>query len=136
MLKPAVPSFQVTVPAQFETVKVAELLAQIVGLLTLGVGLGVTVTVPEAVPVPVQFPLVTVQVAVYEVVAVGLTVLVNPVVPSFQVTEPAQLDTVKVAELPEQMDGLFTLGVGLDAVVTVTVPDAMPVQVPTLQVAV
>ena len=64
LLKPAVPSFQVTVPVQLETVKVAELPAQIVGLFTLGVGLGVTVTVPVAVPVPEQFPVVTVQVAV------------------------------------------------------------------------
>ena len=69
-------------------------------------------------------------------VVAGLTVFVNPVVPSFQVTEPAQLETVSVAELPEHMLGLLTLGVGLDAVVTVTVPDAVPVQVPTLQVAV
>ena len=68
-------------------------------------------------------------------VAVGLTVLVSPVVPSFHVTVPAQLDTVKVAELPEQMVGLLTLGVGLDAVVTVIVLEAVPVQVPTLQVA-
>ena len=68
--------------------------------------------------------------------AVGLTVLVNPVVPSFQVTEPAQLETVKVAEVPAQIVGLLMLGVGLDAVFTVTVPDAVPVQVPTLQVAV
>ena len=55
--------------------------------------------------------------------------------PSFHVTVPAQLDTVKVAELPEQMVGLLTLGVGLDAVVTVIVLEAVPVQVPTLQVA-
>ena len=68
-------------------------------------------------------------------VAVGLTVLVSPVVPSFHVTVPAQLDTVKVAELPEQMVGLLTLGVGLDAVVTVIVPEAVSVQVLTLQVA-
>ena len=68
-------------------------------------------------------------------VAVGLTFLVSPVVPSFHVTVPAQLDTVKVAELPEQMVGLLTLGVGLDAVVTVIVLEAVPVQVPTLQVA-
>ena len=68
-------------------------------------------------------------------VVVGLTVLVSPVVPSFHVTVPAQLDTVKVAELPEQMVGLLTLGVGLDAVVTVIVLEAVPVQVPTLQVA-
>ena len=69
-------------------------------------------------------------------VVVGLTVLVNPVVPSFQFTVPAQLETVRVAELPEHMVGLLTLGVGLDAVVTVTVEVAVPVQLPTLQVAV
>ena len=62
--------------------------------------------------------------------------MVEPVVPSFQLTVPAQLETLKVAELPAQIVGLLTLGVGLDAVVTVTVPDAVPVQVPTLQVAV
>lgn len=69
-------------------------------------------------------------------VVVGLTVLANPVVPSFQLTVPAQLETIKVAELPVQMLGLLTLGVGLGAVVTVTVPVAVPVQLPTLQVAV
>ena len=69
-------------------------------------------------------------------VPVGLTVLVAPVIPSFQLTVPAQLETLKVAELPSQIVRLLTLGVGLDAVVTVTVPDAVPVQVPTLQVAV
>ena len=69
-------------------------------------------------------------------VADGLTVLVKPVVPSFQLTVPAQLETVRVAELPAQMVGLLTLGVGLDAVVTVTVAVAVPVQLPTLQVAV
>ena len=68
-------------------------------------------------------------------VAVGLTFLVSPVVPSFHVTVPAQFETVKVAELPEHMVGLLTLGVGLDAVVTVIVPEAVSVQVPTLQVA-
>ena len=65
---------------------------------------------------------------------IGLTVLVAPVIPSFQVTVPAQLETVKVAELPEQMLELLTLGVGL--AITVTVPVAVPVQLPTLQVAV
>ena len=68
-------------------------------------------------------------------VAVGLTFLVSPVVPSFHVTVPAQFETVKAAELPEHMVGLLTLGVGLDAIVTVTVPEALPIQVPTLQVA-
>ena len=63
MVNPVVPSFQVTVPAQLDTVNVAELPAQMVGLLTLGVGLGVTVTVLVAVPAPVQFPELTVQVA-------------------------------------------------------------------------
>ena len=54
-----VPSFQVTVPEQFETVKVALLPAQIVGLLTVGARFGLTVTVLVA--VPVQVP--TLQVA-------------------------------------------------------------------------
>ncbi len=65
---------------------------------------------------------------------VGLTVLVNPVVPSFQVTVPEQFETVSVAELPAHIVGLFNVGVGLG--VTVTVLVAVPVQVPTLQVAV
>ena len=68
-------------------------------------------------------------------VAVGLTFLVSPVVPSFHVTVPAQFETIKLADCPEQMVGLLTLGVGLDAVVTVIVLEAVPVQVPTLQVA-
>ena len=58
--KPVVPSFHVTEPEQFETVKVALLPSHIVGLLTVGVGFGVTVTV--LVVVPVQVP--TLQVAV------------------------------------------------------------------------
>ena len=68
-------------------------------------------------------------------VAVGLTFLVSPVVPSFHVTVPAQFETIKLADCPAQMVGLLTLGVGLDAIVTVTVPEALPIQVPTLQVA-
>ncbi len=130
LVNPVVPSFQVTEPEQLDTVNVALLPAHIVGLLTVGVGFGVTVTVLVA--VPIQFP--TLQVAVYVVVEVGLTVLVNPVVPSFHVTELEQLLTVKVAELPEHIVGLFTVGVGFG--VTVTVLVAVPVQVPTLQVAV
>ena len=75
-------------PAQFETVSVAELPAHILGLLTVGNGVAfdVTVTVLVAVPVPVQLPDVTVQVAIYEVVEAGLTVLVAPLKPSFYVT--------------------------------------------------
>ena len=69
-------------------------------------------------------------------VAVGLTVLVTPVVPSFQVTVPAQLDTVNVAELPAQMVGLLTLGVGLGVTVTVLVAVPAPVQFPELTVQV
>ena len=65
---------------------------------------------------------------------VGLTVLVNPLVPSFHVTEPEQFETVKVAELPAQIVGLFNVGVGFGLTVTVLV--AVPVHVPTLQVAV
>ena len=140
MVNPVVPSFQVTEPEQFATVKVAELPAHIVGLLTVGVGFGVTVTVLVAVPVPEQLPELTVQVAVYDVVEVGLTVLVNPVVPSFQVTVPEQLFTVKVADCPTQIAGLFTLGVGVATLETVTVPVAVavPIQgaVPSVQVTV
>ena len=71
-------------------------------------------------------------------VAVGLTVLVNPVVPSFQLTVPAQLETVNVAELPVQIVGLLTLGVGCGVTVTVAVAVPVPEQLPveTLQVAV
>ena len=129
LVAPVVPSFQLTVPAQLDTVKVAEFPVQTVGLLTLGVGCGVTVTVPVAVPVPEQFPVETLQVAVYEVVDDGLTVLVKPVVPSFQLTVPAQLETVKTALLPEHIVGLLTLGDGVGFGVTVTVPVAVPVPV-------
>ncbi len=65
---------------------------------------------------------------------VGLTVLVNPVVPSFQVIEPEQFETVNVALLPAHIVGLLTVGVGFG--VTVTELVAVPVHVPTLQVAV
>ncbi len=65
---------------------------------------------------------------------VGLTVLLAPLTPSFQVTVPEQLETVKVAELPAHIVGLLTVGVGFG--VTVTVLVAVPVQVPTLHVAV
>ena len=60
------PSFHVTVPAQFETIKLADCPEQMVGLLTLGAGVGidVTVTVLVAVPVLAQLPELTVQVAV------------------------------------------------------------------------
>ena len=72
------------------------------------------------------------------VVADGLTVLVAPVVPSFQLTVPAQLETVKVTEFPAQMLGLLTVGVGLGVTVTVAVAVPFPVQgaVPSVQVAV
>ena len=60
--------------------------------------------------------------------------MVNPVVPSFQVTEPEQFETVNVVLLPEHIVGLLTVGVGFG--VTVTVLVAVPVQVPTLHVAV
>ena len=43
----------------------------------------------------------------------GLTILVAPLVPSLQVTVPAQFETVKVAELPAHILGLLTVGVGL-----------------------
>ena len=71
-------------------------------------------------------------------VVVGLTVLANPVVPSFQLTVPAQLETVKVAEFPAHIVGLLTLGVDADVTVTVAVAVPVPVQFPveTLQVAV
>ena len=73
-------------------------------------------------------------------VAVGLTVLVSPVVPSFHVTVPAQFATIKLADCPAQMVGLLTLGVGVGIEVTVTVLVAVPVlaQLPelTVQVAV
>ena len=73
-------------------------------------------------------------------VAVGLTVFVDPVVPSFQLTVPVQLETVKTALLPEHIVGLLTLGDGVGFGVTVTVAVAVPVpeQLPveTLQVAV
>ncbi len=60
--------------------------------------------------------------------------MVNPVLPSFHVTVPAQLVTVNVAELPVHIVvEPLTLGVGLDA--TVTVPVAVPVHVPVPQVA-
>ena len=65
---------------------------------------------------------------------VGLTVLLAPLTPSFQVTVPEQLETVKVAELPAHIVGLLTVGVGFG--VTVTVLVAVPEQVPTLHVAV
>ena len=65
---------------------------------------------------------------------VGLTVLVNPVVPSFHVTEPEQFETVNVVLLPAHIVGLLTVGVGFG--VTVTLLVAVPVHVPTLQVAV
>ncbi len=66
MVNPVVPSFQVTVPEQFEIVNVAELPAQMLGLFTVGVGVAtlVTVTVPVAVAVPVQVPVPSVQVTV------------------------------------------------------------------------
>ena len=83
----------------------------------MGVGLGVTVTVAIAVPVPTHGAVPTVQVAVYEVVVVGLPVLAKPVVPSFQLTAPAQFDTVKVADCPAQIVGLLTVGVDGDFVV-------------------
>ncbi len=51
---------------------------------------------------------------------VGLTVLVNPVVPSFQVTEPEQFETVKVAELPAQIEDGFAVTDGVGGGVTVT----------------
>ncbi len=60
--------------------------------------------------------------------------MVKPVVPLFHVTEPEQFETVKVAELPEHIVGLLTDGVRFGLTVTVLV--AVPVQVPTLQVAV
>ena len=61
-------------------------------------GLGVTVTVAVAVPVPEHGVVPTVQVAVYDVVKTGVTVLGLPLPPSFQLTVPAQFDTVKVAD--------------------------------------
>ncbi len=67
---------------------------------------------------------------------VGLTVLVKPVVPSFQVTEPEQLLTVKVAGLPEHIVGLFTVGVGFGVTVTVLVAVPVPEQLPELTVQV
>ncbi len=71
---------------------------------------------------------------------IGLTVFVNPVVPSFHVTLPEQFETVKVAELPTHIVGLFTLGVGVATLETVTMPVAVavPIQgaVPSVQVTV
>ena len=127
---PLVPSFHVTLPPQFDTLNVAPLPEQIVGLLTLGERLELTVTV--LVTVPEQVP--TEQVAVYEVVILGYTVRVAPLVPSFHVTLPPQFDTLNVAPLPEQIVALFTLGKGFE--VTLTVPVAVPEHVPTEHVAV
>ena len=66
--------------------------------------------------------------------------MVKPVVPSFQLTEPEQFDTVKVADCPAHIVGLFTVGVGVGLGLTVTVAVAVPVPthgaVPTVQVAV
>ena len=107
-MAPLVPSFHVTLPPQFETLNVAPLPEQIVALFTLGVGFELTVTVPVA--VPKQVP--TEQVAVYEVVILGYTVRVTPLVPSFHVTLPPQFETLNVAPLPEQIVALFTLGEG------------------------
>ncbi|GAB3985326.1 hypothetical protein GCM10028807_00330 [Spirosoma daeguense] len=82
------------------------------GLLTAGAGAGLVVTLVEA--EPLQSPIV--QVAVYVVVIVGVTVRVRPVAPSLQATvPPVQPDTDKAELPPGQMDGLvlFTVIDGL-----------------------
>ncbi|GAB3982345.1 hypothetical protein GCM10028806_53820 [Spirosoma terrae] len=66
-------------------------------------------------------------------VVVGLTVLVNPVEPSFQTTVPEQLETVNTADCPAQMLGLLTVGAGAGVTVTVLMVD--PEQAPTVHVA-
>ena len=137
---PVIPLDHVTVPAQLAAVKIAELPTQMLGVFTLTTGAEptlLTVTVTGAEAGLEQVP--TVQVAVYEVVVAGVTVIEVPVMPLDHVTVPAQLVAVKIAELPTQMLGVFTLTTGAEPTLltfTVTGAEAGLEQVPTVQVAV
>ena len=111
-------SSHLMLPLQFETSKLASLPEQIVGFVTVGIGFEFTVTVEvtDAKHEP------NVQVAIYDLVTVGVTVRWLPVAPSPHVTVPVQLVTVNVADSPSQIDGLLTDGFGEGD--TVTTPDA------------
>lgn len=92
-------------------------LAEMLGAVS---GVTVTVTAPEA--ALLQSPIL--QMAVYEVVAAGLTVMLAPTEPFDHSTEPAQPVAVKVALSPEQISALFVAMVGVVGPgVTVTVAE-------------
>jgi hypothetical protein len=65
---------------------------------------------------------------------IGLTVILAVVAPVFQEIVPEQLVTVSVALSPSHIVALLTDGVGFGF--TVTLPVSVPLQVPTVQVAV
>jgi hypothetical protein len=97
-------------------VSVAEVPLQIVGLFTVTFKLGFIPTVAIAVPVHPN----VVPVTVYVVVTTGLTVIgfvAAPVLHEYVVAPLA----VKVAEVLAQMVGLFTVTIGLEFTVTITV---------------
>lgn len=134
---PVAPFDQVTVPAQPVAVSVALPPKQMVSELhvTTGGVTVITVMVFAADGALTQSP--TLHVAVYEVVAVGLTVIEAPVAPVDHVTVPAQPAAVKVALPPEQIvsfEQLITGGSGLLTVI-VLLPGVLT-HSPTLQVAV
>lgn len=139
ILLPVAPVLQVTVPAQPVAVSVTDSLVQIDGLEAVSVG-----------AVPAEFTVTRVgldaglvqapiwQVAVYEVEAIGITVIETPVVPFDHTTDPKHPDAVSVTDSPEQITCLLALITGAVGVVTFSVTKLeLPLtQTPFLQVAV
>ena len=102
ILAVVVPVFHVTVPAQPEAVIVVLAPTQIVGEVAesvggAGFGLTVMVEVLKSLIQPVELSL---QVAVYEVVVDGETVILAVVAPVFHVTVPPQPEAVMVELAP------------------------------------
>jgi hypothetical protein len=121
-------------------VKTTDSPTQIVALLALitgGVPTFVTLTVAGDEAGLLHAP--TVQVAVYEVVTVGLTVIEAPVWPFDHVTVPVQPDAVNTVDCPTHILELFAIivgGVPTVMIFTVTGAEAGLEHAPTLQVAV
>ena len=139
MLAPVAPVLQVTVPAQPVAVNVIGSLLQTDAFEAVSVGAVPTELTVMRVALDaglVHSPIL--QIAVYEVEAVGDTTIEAPVAPFDQFTVPKQPEAVNVTDSPEQITCLLALITGAVGVETLTVTKLeLPLkQTPFLQVAV
>jgi hypothetical protein len=126
MLDVVAPVFHKTVPEQFDEVMVTDSPVHIVVLvaLILGDGGGVTTVMVDVLLASlIQFVVLSLQVAVYEAVVAGVTVMVGVVAPVDHVTVPAQPVAVSVVDVFWQTvaaDGEMVGGVGFGLTVITT----------------